>query len=186
MHWNLCRQYSINLLTSSYSQTIYSHGAFKCLKSFKWREILRPSVPIREAINDAHTHPHPLWQSGRLRENLFTARLVPWIWKSWKHDPFPRDNHGGKQRSSSQWKAKARNTLNSEQIAPSANNCYSDEMIFKTMDVTMTKRQYMKPFQCLEKHEMFMTKIYPSYFCSVENGDRASTSTKTYWPLIWI
>lgn len=138
-----------------FNQLIYSNHIFTMEPSnvwnhLKWREILRPSVPIREAINDAHTHPHPLWQSGRLRENLFTARLVPWIWKSWKHDPFPRDNHGGKQRSSSQWKAKARNNLNSEQIAPSANNCYSDKMIFKMMDVAMTKRQYMKPFQCLE------------------------------------
>lgn len=56
-----------------------------------------------------HTHPHLLWQSGRLRENMFTASMVPWIWEGWKHDPFPWDNHEEKHLCSSQWKAKARN-----------------------------------------------------------------------------
>lgn len=88
---------------------MFTMGPSNVWNHLQWTEILRPSVPIREAINDAHTHPHPLWQSGRLRENMFTARMVPWIWESWKHDPFPWDNHEEKHRSSSQWKAKPRN-----------------------------------------------------------------------------
>jgi len=70
-----------------------------------------------------------------------------------------------------------KNNLNSEQIAPSAKSW----IVFKMMDVTMTKMQYMKPFQCLEKHEMFMTKIYPSYLCSVAMGLRYPPRLNDPW-----
>lgn len=37
-------------------------------------------------------------------------------------------------------KSKSNECMNCEQIAPSANNCYSDKMIFKMIDVAVTIR----------------------------------------------